>query len=1092
MHDFDQRVRSIIEHLPDALLVLDAEGRITWAGPSARLLGMDPANAPDSLFELLRGDDVDRFRQGLNIALACPGEPIAVRAVRVQVDGARTAHFDHTLTYLPDAPGIRGVMTVAREVPDLASPLAADGERRPASADLDQDAVFTSDATGRFQYVNRAAAAALGSAPEEIVGRPVGDFLPPTLLREYRSDIERVMRTGEDLVVEDQSQVRGRDIWLSTIVQPVRDSGGRVTDARLIARDVTDLKVAERALRESEERLRQVVRLSGIGLFDHDHVTGEIYWSPQQREIYGWGPDEPVLFSRSGSQWETWNLIHPEDRARLDAAVEHAHQAADGQFEIEYRIIRRDGTLRWVSTRSQTFFESVDGTRRAVRTIGAVQDITERKLAERQLRLTQTAVDRSNTSIFWLSAGGQVTYANDHACESLGRTREELLKLHVWDFDPQMTPQRWTANADARRQRRLMVSLSEHQRKDGTVFPVEVIGDYLVFDGEEHIFVFAQDVSERQRAERQLQLLSAAFNNSRMPFFASGPTGQVLYANEYACHSLGLARDQLIGSHVWDFDPNVTPEGYRRLWEQLKKEGIVVIQSRHRRNDGTIIPVEVTSNYFAFKGEEYSLVSAQDITERMRTELALRQSQERLEQVMRVYDIGLFEHDHLAGTLYWSPELRQAWNLSADEPALVASFRDAILPADREQVEAAVRKAYEVNGDGRFEAQMRVTRSDGALRWVDARSRTFFEGEGSERRPVRTVGAMVDITERRKIDAALRLNERSLREAQSIAHLGNWELDIASRRLTLSDEIYRLFDSDPEHFSNTPESFRDIIHPDDLAAVDAAFNGALAGGGAYQITHRIVTQRGRVKHVEGRCEIDFSADGKALTARGTLQDVTERVETEAALRDSLQEKETLLREVHHRVKNNLQIIASLLHFQAKRVRDPADLAAFADGRDRLRAMILVHEKLYQSRDLSRIDFGNYLRSLVRDLQHSHSAGGRRLDVKVSAAAVGLPIQLAVPCGMILCELLTNVFKYAFPQEKAGSATVSLTAEGALVRLSVQDDGVGLPASFDPHNSTTFGWRLIRNLTAQLGGEVNIERRQGTRVTIVFTNETGRA
>ena len=196
--------------------------------------------------------------------------------------------------------------------------------------------------------------------------------------------------------------------------------------------------------------------------------------------------------------------------------------------------------------------------------------------------------------------------------------------------------------------------------------------------------------------------------------------------------------------------------------------------------------------------------------------------------------------------------------------------------------------------------------------------------------------------------------------------------------------------------------------------------------------------------------------------------------------------------MHHRVKNNLQIIASLLHFQAKRVRDPADLAAFADGRDRLRAMILVHEKLYQSRDLSRIDFGNYLRSLVRDLQHSHSAGGRRMDVKVSAAAVGLPIQLAVPSGMILCELLTNVFKYAFPHEKTGAVTVSLTAEGALVRLCVEDNGVGLPSGFDPHNSSTFGWRLIRNLTAQLGGEVSIDRREGTRVAIVFTNEAGRS
>jgi PAS domain S-box-containing protein len=1045
-----------------------------------------------SAFDLVHDDDVDQLRYGLNAALACAGDAVTVRALRSRVERSRAARFDVTLTYLPTTPGISGVMALAREVPEAAAANGAEPDRRGLPVEWEQDAVFTSDATGRFQYVNRAAAAALGSAPEEIVGRPVGDFLPQTLLSEYRADIEQVMRTGEDLVVEDQSQVRGRDIWLSTIVQPVRDAGGQVTAARLIARDVTELKNAERALRESEERLRQIVRLSGIGVFDHDHVTGEIYWSPQQREIYGWGPDEPVLFSRtSGSQWETWNIIHPEDRDRVSAAIERAHQAGDGQFDIEYRIIRRDGSQRWVLTRSQTFFQREGDTRRALRTIGAVQDITERKQADRQLRLTQTAVDRSNTAIFWLSATGRVTYANDHACQNLGRTRAELLQMHVWDFDPHMSPQRWNESTAAIRQSQARVTLSEHQRKDGTVFPVEAVGDYLVIDGEEHIFVFAQDVTERQRAERELQLLSAAINSSRTPFFASVPSGQVVYANEYACRSLGLARDQLIGSHLWDFDPNVRPEDNARLWEQLKRDGMVVLQTHHRRNDGTIIPVEVVSNYFAFKGEEYSLVSAQDITERMHTELALRQSQERLQQAMRVYDIGIFEHDHAAGTLYWSPELREAWNLSAEEPALVSAFRDAIHPADRELVDEAVGKAYDPGGDGRFEAQMRVTRSDGALRWVDARSQTFFEGEASERRPVRTVGAMVDITDRRKLDEALRVNERSLREAQSIAHLGNWEIDIASRRLTLSDEVYRLFDTDPAHFHPSPESFREVIHPDDRASVDAAFTGALAGGGDYQVTHRIVTQSGRVKHVEGRCQMEFSAEGKPLTARGTLQDVTARVETEAALRDSLQEKETLLREVHHRVKNNLQIIASLLHFQAKRVRDPADLAAFADGRDRLRAMILVHEKLYQSRDLSRIDFGNYLRSLVRDLHHSHSAGGRRLEVNVAAATVGLPIQLAVPCGMILCELLTNVFKYAFPQEKTGSVRVSLTTEGTLVRLCVEDNGVGLPPGFDPHNSSTFGWRLIRNLTAQLGGEVSIDRHAGTQVAIAFTNEASR-
>jgi len=716
----------------------------------------------------------------------------------------------------------------------------------------------------------------------------------------------------------------------------------------------------EPALREREERLRQAVRLTGIGIFDHDHVTGEIYWSPEQRQIYGWGPEEPVLFSRAGvSPSETWSLIHPEDRQRLLAAIEHAHGDPDGQFEIDYRIIRRDGTMRWLSTRSQTFFAGQGQGRRPLRTIGAVQDITERRAAERQLRFTQTAVERSNTAIYWITPGGRITYANEHACQNLGRTRDELIGMHVWDFDPDFSPERWSGVAATLKERHSLVTLTQHRRKDGTTFPVEAIGDWLEIDGEQHIFVFAQDITERERAERELRLLSSAINGSRTPFFSVGPNGRIVYANEAASNSLGLTHEELLRCHVWDFNPDIPAGLNSEFWEALKAAGMQILLTRHRRKDGTIIPVEVTSNYFAFKGEEYSLASAQDITQRKATELALRQSQERLQQVMKVYDIGIFEHDHVNDTLYWSPELRKTWNLGDVEPRVDLIVK-TIAPEDYQRVDAAAHKAFDPRGDGRFEVQMRVIRNDGRELWVDSRSQTFFEGEGSNRRPVRTVGAMVDIT----------------------AHVAQ----------------------------------------------------------------------------------------------------------EVALRDSLQEKETLLREVHHRVKNNLQIIASLLHFQAKRVRDPTDLAAFADGRDRLRAMILVHEKLYQSRDLSRIDFGSYLKVLVRDLQQSYSARGRDLTVNVSTDPVGLPIQIAVPCGMIICELLTNVFKYAFPNGGSGSAAVYLTADGSRVKLGVSDDGVGLPADFDPRNTSSFGWQLIRNLTAQVGGEMSVERNAGTRVQISFPSE----
>ncbi len=131
----------------------------------------------------------------------------------------------------------------------------------------------------------------------------------------------------------------------------------------------------------ADERLRQVIRLSNIGVFEHDHATDEVFWSPEQREIYGLGPHEPLAFKAgpATNHFQTWSLIHPDDRERVAAAVERAHAGDDGLFDLEYRIIRRDGGERWIATRSQTFFSGTGAGRRAVRTIGASQDITARK-----------------------------------------------------------------------------------------------------------------------------------------------------------------------------------------------------------------------------------------------------------------------------------------------------------------------------------------------------------------------------------------------------------------------------------------------------------------------------------------------------------------------------------------------------------------------------------------------------------------------------------------------------------------------------------------------------------------------------------------
>ncbi|MDD9943080.1 MAG: ABC transporter substrate-binding protein [Myxococcales bacterium] len=200
---------------------------------------------------------------------------------------------------------------------------------------------------------------------------------------------------------------------------------------------------------------------------------------------------------------------------------------------------------------------------------------------------------------------------------------------------------------------------------------------------------------------------------------------------------------------------------------------------------------------------------------------------------------------------------------------------------------------------------------------------------------------------------------------------------------------------------------------------------------------------------------------------------------------SLEEKETLLREIHHRVKNNLQIISSLIHFQTKKLHSPEDAASLGELRQRVYAISLVHERLHRSLDVGRVDFAGYLRALVADM--SRSAGrfyAAPIDVNVDD--LELPIGLAMPAGMIVTELVTNILKYAFPDRRRGTASVSARKEGDQVVLTVADDGVGFPEGFDPRSGGAFGWELVRSLVGQLDGDLELGEDPGVQVRIVFS------
>ena len=226
------------------------------------------------------------------------------------------------------------------------------------------------------------------------------------------------------------------------------------------------------------------------------------------------------------------------------------------------------------------------------------------------------------------------------------------------------------------------------------------------------------------------------------------------------------------------------------------------------------------------------------------------------------------------------------------------------------------------------------------------------------------------------------------------------------------------------------------------------------------------------------------------TARGTLvtaivRDMTDRRDAEDLIRASLREKEVLLKEIHHRVKNNLQVTSSLLRLQSARIDDPIALEMFAVSQDRLRSMALVHEKLYQSRDLSRIDFADYAGSLARLLFGTFGVDPDRIRLVVAGSPVLVPVDVAVPCGLILSELVSNCLKHGFPRGRSGRIEIRTTGDGdRLMRLSVADDGVGLPPDVDLDSAETLGLELVRTLAEQLAAEVVVLRDGGTRVELL--------
>jgi len=344
--------------------------------------------------------------------------------------------------------------------------------------------------------------------------------------------------------------------------------------------------------------------------------------------------------------------------------------------------------------------------------------------------------------------------------------------------------------------------------------------------------------------------------------------------------------------------------------------------------------------------------------------------------------------------------------------------------------------------------------------------------------------AIVNMGQRiRSGEVILRENERRFRALFEQAAVGLTQCAPNRRFLRANNRFQEIVGYNLEELRRM--TFREITAQEDIASEERALEALRDGAGAsYELEKRYVRKDGGFVWVHLTISAVRGEEGRILYFIGVVEDITARRSAERALRDSLAEKEVLLREIHHRVKNNLQVISSLLYLQSEQLHDPAAQAMFQESRNRISSMALVHEELYSSRDLSSVPVEPYLHRLVPRLL-SASSNGKDIACELVADAVQLVVDQAIPFGLIVNELVTNALKHAFVGRERGELAVSVRRSGGDIVLRVADDGVGLPEGFNPANTSTLGMQLVVQLATQLRGRLCVESGVGAVFECVF-------
>jgi len=807
---------------------------------------------------------------------------------------------DVSISYFP-IEGTSGIDRIAIVIQDLTERKAAEKALREADERAESilnnlnDMYISLDRDWRHVYVNQAAAATVGLTREQVLGRNMWELYPELVGTEMERQARRAMEQRTSVAFDFACPRTGG--WANVRLYPSAEG------LSVFMTDITERKRAEEALRESEERMRLAQEAAKIGTFERNLQTGEGRWTTLTEAMFGLAP------GAGPTSIEAFlDLIHPEDRPRVANLM--ATSVKTGEAGGEWRVIWPDGSVHWIAGRWRAFN---DDQGRPLKAIGIDIDITERKAAEAALHASEeryrSVIAAMAEGVILQTADGKVVDANQSAERILGQTSAELVGQTPTDW------QTCTIHEDGSpflpEDHPSMVTLRTGRPQSNVCMGITHLGNGtrwilmstqpLWHQGEAKPYAVVTsftDITDRRRAEEALQVSEERYR-SVVSAMAEGvllrdTEGSILACNQSFEQMVGSPREEIVGTTAAQWEGRTIHEDGSPFLAADHPSIVALrtgkpqskIEMGVRSPDGNVKWMSINAKPIFRSGQSkpYAVVSTfADVTAQKQAEGALKESELRLRLAIEVAKMGAFDRNLQTGEAFWTPEIAALYGLSPDAaPMSTTALAELVHSDDRAHFSSLTAKSKET---GLGEGEWRVVWPDGSVHWISGRWKIFKDDEG---RPLRAVGVDFDITDRKRAEEALQKSEAELREAQRVAHMGSWRLDLRTMELHWSEQLYRELGMEPTSSPSTFAGLQPFLTTDGWETVQQSLERIQRTKQTQEIEIGYLLPDGSKGWTLVRAEVELDYAGAVFGLHGIAIDITDRKRAEEALEQSEQ------------------------------------------------------------------------------------------------------------------------------------------------------------------------------------------------------------